>query len=280
MSDFLSLVVLALVALGIVALGWWLLIASEGVYLGQRVVIWLYDRYAGRYDDIKHYSKEYDHSLLAQPIMAGIAPIKNPLMLDVATGTARMPLAMLRHRQFQGRIVAVDLSRRMLTHAAAKLRGEKRVSLICVPAEKLPFADHTFDVVTCLEALEFMTDSGAVLREIARVLRPGGLLLTTNRIHTRIMPGKIWSDAQMQALLETLGMERVVIEYWQVDYNRVWGYKAGSAAPTLARPLAEVLRCPRCKAATLVEGDDGWSCPNCHFHTPASPDGVIELVTH
>src|SRR4051794_29453230 len=222
-----------LIALGIIALGWWLLIASEGVYLGRRAVIWLYDLYAGRYDDIKHYSKEYDHMLLAQPIMAAIEPIKNPLVLDVATGTARLPLALLRHKRFQGHVIGADLSRKMLDSAAYKLGGDHRVTLIWTPAEHLPFADNTFDVVTCLEALEFMVSVEAALRELMRVLRPGGLLFTTNRIHTRLMPGKTFTDDQMQALLESLGVEQILIEYWQVDYNRVWGRKAGVSKPTL-----------------------------------------------
>ncbi len=278
MSDIVTLVILALVALGIVLLGWWLIIASEGVYLGRKAVIWLYDFYAGRYDDIKQYSKEYDHRLLAQPLMQGITPVKNPLMLDVATGTARMPLAMLRHRQFQGHVIALDLSRRMLAFAAEKLKQDKRVTLLCAPAEKLPFPDNTFDVVTCLEALEFMRDPRAVVTEIVRVLRPGGLLLTTNRINTRVMPGKTWTDEQMEALLVTLGMERIVIEYWQVDYNRVWAYKQGTSMPTLKRPLAEVLLCPRCQQALLVENNGAWHCPKCGFDSPATADGVIELV--
>ncbi len=280
MSDMVGLVALGVIALAIVLVGWWLLIASEGVYLGRRVVIWLYDLYAGRYDDIKNFSKEYDHMLLTQPIMAAIAPVTNPLMLDVATGTARMPLAMLRHRQFQGQMVGVDLSRRMLANAAEKLKRDRRVTLIHAPAEALPFPDGSFDVVTCLEALEFMRDPSAVLREAVRVLRPGGLLLTTNRIHTRMMPGKTQPDEQMKTLLERLGMERVLIEYWQVDYNRVWAYKAGNSAPALTRPVAEVLRCPRCKQALLVEGSEGWTCPNCRYYTPTSRDGVIELVSH
>ncbi len=273
-------VLLGLVALGILALVWWLLIASEGVYLGRRMVVWLYDAFAGRYDAIKHYSKEYDHMLLAQPIMAGIAPVKAPLVLDAATGTARLPLALLRHRQFQGRIVGVDLSRRMLFHAARKIGGDRRVSLIWTPAEHLPFDDDTFDVACCLEALEFMMDSTAVLRELVRVLRPGGLLFVTNRINTRLMPGKTMSDEHMRALLELLGVENVAVEYWQVDYNRVWGRKAGTSQPTLARPLAEILRCPRCHQALLVEQHDGWDCPNCHLHAPVSAHGVIELQGH
>ncbi len=280
MSQIATLVVLALVALGVIVLGWWLLVASEGVYLGRRVVIWLYDLYAERYDEIKQYSKEYDHMLLAQPIMSGIAPQTAPLVLDVATGTGRLPLALLRHRRFHGRIVAADLSRRMLAHAAYKLGNQTRVSLIWTPAEHLPFPDDTFDVVSCLEALEFMVNADAVLREIVRVLRPGGLLLITNRIHTRLMPGKTRSGDDLRAALEALGIENLQVDYWQVDYDRAWGRKAGTSQPTGARPLAEVLRCPRCQQALLVEAENGWDCPNCKFHAPVEPDGAIELVVH
>lgn len=272
-----ALVLLALIALGLIVLGYWLLIASEGVYLGRRVVIWLYDVYADRYDDIKHYSKEYDHMLLAQPILQMIAPVRNPLVLDAATGTGRLPLALLRHKHFQGHIVAADLSRRMLAHAAYNLK-DPRVTPILTPAERLPFPDSSFDVVTCLEALEFMIDSEAVLRELIRVLRPGGLLFTTNRIHTRAMPGKTRTDDQLRALLTALGIEDVTIEYWQVDYNRVWGRKAGTSAPARTRPLAEYLRCPRCAQALLVEGADGWDCPRCQHHAPVAADRVIDLT--
>ncbi len=278
MTQFETLIVVAVGAVVLIVLGWWLLIASEGVYLGRRVVIWLYDFYAGRYDDIKQYSKEYDHMLLAQPIMAGIAPVKTPLVLDVATGTGRMPLALLRHKHFQGRVIGADLSRRMLLHAADKLGADKRSALLLTPAEHMPFPNDTFDVVTCLEALEFMRDPDAVLAEIVRVLRPGGLLFTSNRINTRMMPGKTRSDDDLRARLEALGVEQVVVEYWQVDYNRVWGRKAGTSKPTLARPLAEILLCPRCHQALLEESEGGWTCPNCHFHRGVASDGIIDLV--
>jgi SAM-dependent methyltransferase len=166
----------------------------------------------------------------------------------------------------------------MLSIAAHKLGGEKRTSLILSPAERLPFPDNTFDVVTCLEALEFMTNPDAVLAEIVRVLRPGGLLFTSNRINTRLMPGKTRSDDALRARLEALGMAHIVIEYWQVDYNRVWARKAGTSMPTLARPLAEILRCPKCQQALLTEQDGGWRCPKCRYQTKASEDGVIPLV--
>ena len=49
----------------------------------------------------------------------------------------------------------------------------------------LPFADGTFDVVTCLEAMEFMSRRDHCLHEMLRVLRPGGLLFISNRSRIR-----------------------------------------------------------------------------------------------
>lgn len=227
MTYLLETFLIGLVATGLVILGWWLIVASEGVYLGRRVVIWLYDIYAHRYDAIKHYRWEYEHMFLAQPLMEKIAPLTFPLVLDVATGTGRLPLALLHHAHFEGQVIALDLSWKMLRIAAEKLDGVAGVSLLWCPAERLPFPNDTFNVVTCLEALEFMTEPENVLAELVRVLRPGGLLLITNRISTKLMPGKTWSDEQVFDLMDNYGIEDVEIEIWQVDYNKVWGRKKG-----------------------------------------------------
>jgi SAM-dependent methyltransferase len=270
-------VVIMLLALGLVALAgllWWLLVTTEGVYLGRGVVVWLYDVYAGRYDRIKAYEPEYEHALLAVPIMQMIDPHRSPLVLDVATGTGRLPDALLNHVHFQGRVVGLDLSRRMLAVAADKMAADgERVAWLWGPAEKLPFADRTFDVVTCLESLEFMRDPARVLAEMARVLRPDGLLLITNRLGTWTMPGKLFSETELTAVLEGCGIGDVLVEPWQEDYQRVWGIKGGTAAPTGARPLAEVLHCPRC--GTYFDGD--WRCPGCGGTLNRDADGVWEI---
>lgn len=228
MSEWLVIFLIAVVALGTVFLVWWLFVESEGVYLGRRAVIWLYDVYATRYDNIKGFKPEYDHQFLAQPLMSRLAPNRAPLILDVATGTARLPLAMLNHAWFEGQVVGVDLSVQMLNVAAQKLAGDdenKQVTLLRAPADRLPFADATFDAVTCLEALEFTPSPESSLIEIVRVLKPGGVLLITNRLTGRLMPGKTWTRDALTDLLTQAGIETVNFEAWQVDYERVWGRK-------------------------------------------------------
>lgn len=279
MIELLKLVLLGTLAAGLGVLLWWLLIASEGVYLGRRVVIWLYDLYAHRYDGVKNYYREYEQMYLAQPIMEAIAPHKSPLVLDVATGTGRLPLAMMRHNAFQGRVVGIDLSRKMLHYAAKNLDlYEERVNFIWSPAEKLPFADNTFDVVTSLEALEFMTVPKAVLAELVRVLRPGGLLLVSQRQNTRFMPGKTWTSGEIQTILTGMGVEDAKAQIWQVDYRKVWGRKSGQSNATGARPLEEILRCPKCDQHLMQRQEQSWVCEDCGGKAKIGDDGVIELL--
>ncbi len=209
---------------------WWLVFETEGVYLGRRVVVWLYDLYAQRYDGIKQFDERADFLLLSEPIMYRIQPLRAPLMLDVATGTARLPIMMAHNPAFEGQVIGLDLSRKMLDVAAQKvavLHFEPFITLLHHNAQDMPFEDNRFDVVTCLEALEFMPDPKAALAEMIRVLRPGGLLLTTIRIDTRWMPNRTWSEAQMRANLEACGMDAIEFEIWQEDYSKVWAVKAG-----------------------------------------------------
>ncbi|MYD11444.1 MAG: class I SAM-dependent methyltransferase [Chloroflexi bacterium] len=234
------------VAIGVAAfLIWWLIFETEGVYLGRRVVVALYDLYAGRYDRIKQFDESADITLISQPLLDRIAPDADPLILDVATGTGRVPLLMARNARFQGHVIGLDASGRMLDRArekAADARFEPFVSLIQHDASKLPFEDSSFDVVTCLEALEFMPRPGTALAEMVRVLRPGGLLLTTIRIDTRWMPGRTWTEARMRAELEALGMRDIDVLIWQEDYSQVWALKAGSSQPIGAGGLEDAMQ--------------------------------------
>lgn len=278
MIDVAQAVILSVVAVAIIVLGWWLLIASEGVYLGRRVVIWLYDLYAHRYNGVKNYLPEYEQLYLAKPIMDAVKPQTAPLVLDVATGTGRLPLALARHPDFDGHTIGVDLSRQMLHYAAKTIYPyNHRATFIWCPAENLPFPDKTFDVVTCLEALEFTTNPRATLQELVRVLRPGGLLLTSQRINTRWMPGKTWTSGEIQTILEEYGVEKGFAQIWQVDYRKVWGWKKGDSNPIGVRALSEILRCPHCHKATMTLANSLWLCEDCEIKAHIGDDGVIEL---
>ena len=101
-----------------------------------------------------------------------------PLVLDVATGTGRLPLTLLEQGDFRGRVIGLDLSRKMLFQAAVNLAHHAgHYDLVWHTAMDLPFPNDTFDLVTCLEAWEFLPRPVEALRQMIRVLRPGGWLL-------------------------------------------------------------------------------------------------------
>lgn len=265
-----------LLILGIVV--YWQLVIAEGTYLGQWIVTWLYDLTAHRYDAIKQFDNDVEAIFLGRPLATALQGIPAPLVLDIGTGTARLPLALLAQPSFQGKIIGLDDSRQMLRVAACKTGGYgNRLTLIWRDTTHLPFPDGVFDSVTCLEMLEFTPNPRQQLVEAVRVLRPGGVLLTTRRrgFDARMMPGKVFSPEEITARLEHLGIIDVRIAAWQVDYDLVWGQREGRSSAG-ARPILEVLLCPRCNAPTLVEGNQGIRCEQCSAIYPLR-DGIIEL---
>ena len=279
-----SLLTLLLIAAGIVALGlllYWQLIVAEGTYLGTTVVTLLYDIVAGRYDRIKGFDADDETRFLGKPLATVLEAVPAPFVLDVATGTGRVALALLAQPAFNGRIVGLDSARRMLDIAAQKVAPYgNRVELLWHDAASLPFPDATFDAVTCLEMLEFTPDPAAQLAELVRVLRPRGLLLTTRRrgFDARLMPGKTYSREQMTAMLNGLNMDKVRIHPWQVDYDMVWAVRSGQLSKGMGglRPLVEVLRCPTCASVAWQREDSGLTCSHCGTHFPAR-GSVLEL---
>jgi demethylmenaquinone methyltransferase/2-methoxy-6-polyprenyl-1,4-benzoquinol methylase len=97
-------------------------------------------------------------------------------VLDVATGTGMVAGALV--RRYGCRVVGLDQSAEMLASARAKLDADaglaSRIDLIRGEAETLPFADGEFDHLTFTYLLRYVEDPGATLRELARVVKPGG----------------------------------------------------------------------------------------------------------
>jgi SAM-dependent methyltransferase len=207
---------------------YWLLIVTEGVYLGRRVVVWLYDVTAGRYDGIKGFDEEDERFGVARPLLAAVAGVRHPLVLDVATGTGRLPWALLREEVFRGRIIGVDASGPMLAKAVGKLRPlGNGAELVQGVAGRLPFGDEVFEAVTCLEALEFFPSDEAALGEMVRVLRPGGFLMVSRRTgwQGKLFLGRYRPKENFEGLLASLGIEGVETRLWEVDYDMVIGRK-------------------------------------------------------
>jgi SAM-dependent methyltransferase len=229
-------IIAAVVVVVVAALLYWLLVITEGTYLGPRVVTLLYDWTAPRYDRIKELQFIYEMERLGLPLAEALRDRPSPRVLDVATGTGRLPLALLRAGDSDSRVVGIDRSAPMLAQARDATAEYEGITLMQADAGALPFADDTFDAVTCLEALEFMWSPAHVLREMERVLKPGGVLLVSNRVglDACFFPGRLCGRGRMERFLDQNGLAAVESERWQVHYDLIWARKALSDAP--ARP--------------------------------------------
>jgi demethylmenaquinone methyltransferase/2-methoxy-6-polyprenyl-1,4-benzoquinol methylase len=100
---------------------------------------------------------------------------KPGLILDVACGPAGVTRSLARHSA--ATIIGVDLSEEMIRMGQANVRRaglSERVALVLARGEQLPFADGTFDALTFTYLLRYVEDPQATLKELARVVKPGG----------------------------------------------------------------------------------------------------------
>ncbi|MHB8631252.1 MAG: class I SAM-dependent methyltransferase, partial [Candidatus Limnocylindria bacterium] len=107
-------------------------------------------------------------------LVASVEATPGQLVLDVATGTGLVAQAL--SERYACRVVGLDQSADML--AAARERDGVFTAIVRARAERLPFGDASFDHVTFTYLLRYVDDPAATLRELARVLRPGGRLAT------------------------------------------------------------------------------------------------------
>jgi demethylmenaquinone methyltransferase/2-methoxy-6-polyprenyl-1,4-benzoquinol methylase len=132
----------------------------------------MFGRIARRYDLANHVlsgGADFLWRRRAAKIIAGWQPKR---VLDLATGSGDLALA-LQRRLPAAAIVAADFSPEMLE--VARRKGVRETVL--ADALQLPFESGSFDCVTVAFGLRNMADWGAALREMSRVLRPGGHLL-------------------------------------------------------------------------------------------------------
>lgn len=120
------------------------------------------------------------------------------LALDIATGGGHTAL---RFAQRGVRTVATDLGASMLAAARAHIqsRGVEDMRFSGADAEALPFADNTFDLVTCRVAVHHFPDAYQFVLEATRVLKPGGRLA----IHDHLLPEDVAAMEYIEAF-ETL----------------------------------------------------------------------------
>jgi len=105
-------------------------------------------------------------------LVSRVAAGRGDTVLDVATGTGAVARELLRQKRCA--VVGVDQSAGML--AEARRRLGPTVEFVEASADRLPFEDAHFDALTFTYLLRYVDDPAATLRELARVVRPGGTI--------------------------------------------------------------------------------------------------------
>ncbi len=146
-----------------------------------------------------------------------VDPRPGQRVLDVATGTGLVACELAGRGGCE--VVGLDQSEAMLATAQARLAAGRgladRVTFVHGEAERLPFSDSEFDALTFTYLLRYVDDRAATMRELARVVRPGGRIGMVEfgvpgaaplralwRVHTRVglpLLGRLVSSAWFEA---------------------------------------------------------------------------------
>ncbi len=129
----------------------------------------LYDRW--RHSEVGVITDRLEQNLILQLV----GPVSGRRVLDIGCGDGELALAL---QQRGATVVGLDASPPMLEAARARASMQQADLALCLGrAERLPFADESFDVVVAVTILCFVPAAEATFAEIGRVLRPGGRLV-------------------------------------------------------------------------------------------------------
>jgi len=145
-----------------------------------RAVMRHFDRVAPRYD-LMNNLLSFGIQLVWKRLAIRAMGIKTgDRVLDLCGGTADLALLAARKSGRTGRAVVCDMNRCMMAGGTAKVRAagaSDRIAFVQADAEKIPFADRSFDAAMVGFAIRNLTHMEDGFREMHRVLRPGGIMM-------------------------------------------------------------------------------------------------------
>jgi len=135
----------------------------------------LFEALPARYDRLAERLSFHQNRKWRAELVRHAARFQPQTILDVATGTAGVAIALA--QSTDAHIIGVDISEPMLERGRERVRNaglDNRIRLQAARAEELPFPDGYFDAVTFTYLLRYVADPASTIAELARVLRSGG----------------------------------------------------------------------------------------------------------
>ena len=177
------------------------------------------------------------------PLQAALMGRPGARLLDVGCGTGRF-LREVKANYPRLKVTGLDLSAHYLAVARRELRSWSRVQLVVGAAEAMPFANGQFDAITCIYLFHELPSGvrRAVVAEIRRLLRPGGMLVFVDSLQ----PG---DEPDYDAMLDYFPVavhEPYYASYLREDLDRLWkpGFTPGQRVPAYFSKVLSYQRDP------------------------------------
>lgn len=166
----------------------------------------MFNNIAGQYDFLNHFLSLGIDKGWRKKAIAEIGKIKPKAILDVATGTGDLAIAAAKLQP--EKIVGVDIADQMLAIGRKKIQDLDLANTITLQngdSESMPFGINSFDAVTCAYGVRNFQNLEAGLKEMSRVMRPGGKLAILEFSHPKSFPIKQLYQFYFKYILPTLG---------------------------------------------------------------------------
>jgi demethylmenaquinone methyltransferase / 2-methoxy-6-polyprenyl-1,4-benzoquinol methylase len=168
----------------------------------------MFDNIAPYYDFLNRFLSLGIDTIWRKQAIDQLAALQPRTVLDVATGTADVAIAMSKRLKSVEKIVGFDLSKEMLEIGKTKVQARNLSNLIELQqgdSENLPFADATFDAVTVAFGVRNFENLEKGIAEMQRVLKPGGKLVVLEFSRPTIFPFKQLFNTYFKYVLPQIG---------------------------------------------------------------------------
>ena len=166
----------------------------------------MFNNIANKYDFLNHFLSMGIDKGWRKKAIAEVGKVAPYTILDVATGTGDLAIAAISLKP--RKITGIDIADQMLAVGRTKIEAlnlSDKITLQTADSEALPFADNSFDAVMCAYGVRNFENLETGLREMHRVMRPGGKVVILEFSHPESFPIKQLYKFYFRFILPTLG---------------------------------------------------------------------------